>query len=71
MKTFSSCLKGIAGAAAFILMACSVFAASLGLPPVPVPADNPMSPRKDQTGGQVVSRHPVQHHGRGELCHVS
>ena len=71
MKTFSSCLNGIIGATAVVLMACVAFAAPVGLPPVPVPADNPMTPEKIKLGDKLF--HDARFSTTGEVscstCH--
>jgi cytochrome c peroxidase len=65
--------KGIlrAGAVAATLLACVAFAAPLGLPPVPVPADNPITPEKVTLGDKLF--HDKRFSTTGEVscstCH--
>ena len=65
--------KGLlrAGAFAVTFMACVAFAAPLGLPPVPVPADNPITPGKVKLGDKLF--HDTRFSTTGEVscstCH--
>jgi len=65
--------KGIlrAGAVAATFLACVAFAAPLGLPPVPVPADNPITPEKVTLGDKLF--HDKRFSTTGEVscstCH--
>jgi hypothetical protein len=56
------------GVIAATLTACVAFAAPLGLPPVPVPADNPITPDKVKLGDKLFNdtAQPTGGH-----CHVS
>ena len=60
-----------AGAVACTFMACVAFAAPLGLPPVPVPADNPITPEKVKLGDKLF--HDTRFSTTGEVsyspCH--
>jgi len=65
--------KGIlrAGAVAVTFMACVALAAPLGLPPVPVPADNPITAEKVKLGDKLF--HDTRFSSTGEVscstCH--
>ena len=73
MKTSSSGLKGMifTGATAVLFAACMAFAAPVGLPPVPVPADNPITPEKVKLGDKLF--HDTRFSSTGEVscatCH--
>jgi len=60
-----------AGAVAVTLAACVAFAAPLGLPPVPVPASNPVTPEKVKLGDRLF--HDTRFSSTGEVscstCH--
>jgi cytochrome c peroxidase len=59
------------GAVAAALVTCVAFAGSLGLPPVPVPADNPITPEKVKLGDKLF--HDQRFSTTGEVscstCH--
>jgi len=57
LKTSSSGLKGMICTSAITVLfaACVAFAAPVGLPPVPVPADNPMTPEKVKLGDKLFN----------------
>jgi len=65
--------KFILQCAAFMatLMSCIVFAAPLGLPPVPIPPDNPITPEKVELGDKLF--HDKRFSSTGEVscanCH--
>ncbi len=73
MKTTISCFKGMirAGATAVLFAACVAFAAPVGLPPVPVPKDNPITPEKVKLGDKLF--HDTRFSTTGEVscatCH--
>jgi cytochrome c peroxidase len=60
-----------AGAIATMFVACVAFAGPLGLPPVPVPADNPITPEKVTLGDKLF--HDKRFSSTGEVscatCH--
>ena len=60
------------GAIAATFAACVAFAAPLGLPPVPVPADNPTTPEKIKLGDKLF--HDVRFSSTGDVscatCHA-
>ena len=61
----------LTGAVAAALVTCVAFAAPLGLPPVPVPADNPITPEKVKLGDKLF--HDKRFSTTGEVscatCH--
>ncbi len=73
MNRITEYYKGIlcAGAVAAAFVACVAFAAPLGLPPVPVPADNPITPEKVELGDKLF--HDTRFSYTGEVscatCH--
>lgn len=73
-NTMKSLYKGMlrAGAFAAVLVACVAMAGPLGLPPVPVPADNPTTPEKVKLGDKLF--HDVRFSSTGEVscatCHA-
>lgn len=73
MKTTTWHLKGIfrTGALALVFAACVAFAAPMGLPPVPVSADNPITPEKVKLGDKLF--HDTRFSTTGEVscatCH--
>ena len=71
MKTYSSGLRGFIVATAVLFAASVAFAAPVGLPPVPVPADNPITPEKVKLGDKLF--HDTRFSTTGEVscatCH--
>ena len=73
MRGVASSLKGIfrAGAFTVMLMTGVAYAAPLGLPPLPVPADNPITPEKVKLGDKLF--HDSRFSTTGEVscstCH--
>ena len=73
MKTTTDYFKGMLrmGAVAATFAACVAFAAPVGLPPVPVPADNPITPEKVKLGDKLF--HDTRFSSTGEVscatCH--
>lgn len=73
MKRTSHCIKAIlvAGAVAAAMVTCVAFAGPLGLPPMPVPADNPITPEKVTLGDKLF--HDQRFSTTGEVscstCH--
>ena len=73
MNQTASYFKGMlrVGVVAASLVACVAFAAPLGLPPVPVPADNPITPDKVKLGDKLF--HDTRFSSTGEVscatCH--
>ena len=73
MKRRAEFYKGLlrAGAVAASFVACVAVAAQLGLPPVPVPADNPTTPEKVKLGDKLF--HETRFSSTGEVscasCH--
>ena len=63
----ASYFKGMlrVGVVAASLVACVAFAAPLGLPPVPVPADNPITPDKVKLGDKLF--HDTRFSSTGEV----
>ena len=59
------------GATTVLFAACMAFAAPVGLPPVPVPADNPITPEKVKLGNKLF--HDTRFSTTGEVscatCH--
>ena len=57
MEALTRCAKGIirAGTLGFLFAASVAFAAPVGLPPVPVPADNPITPEKVKLGEKLFN----------------
>jgi cytochrome c peroxidase len=68
-RTFKQTLR--LGVVAATLVTCVAFAAPLGLPPVPVPADNPITPEKVALGDKLF--HDKRFSATGEIscstCH--
>jgi cytochrome c peroxidase len=66
---YKGIIRAVAVAATFV--ACVAFAAPLGLPPVPVPADNPVTPEKVKLGDKLF--HDTRFSTTGEVscstCH--
>lgn len=73
MKTTTDYFKGMLrmGVVAATFAACVAFAAPVGLPPVPVPADNPITPEKVKLGDKLF--HDTRFSSTGEVscatCH--
>lgn len=73
MKTTVSYFKGTLrmGVMAAMFAACVAFAAPVGLPPVPVPADNPITPEKVKLGDKLF--HDTRFSSTGKVscatCH--
>ncbi len=73
MNRKTETFKGLVRAAALAatLVACAAFGAPLGLPPVPVPPDNPITPEKVQLGDRLF--HDTRFSQTGEVscatCH--
>lgn len=73
LKTDKSHFRGMiyAGTAALVLIACVAMAAPLGLPPVPVSANNPITPAKVKLGDKLF--HDPRFSTTGEVscstCH--
>ena len=73
LKTTTDYFKGMLrmGVVAATFAACVAFAAPVGLPPVPVPADNPITPEKVKLGDKLF--HDTRFSSTGEVscatCH--
>jgi cytochrome c peroxidase len=73
LKTTTDYFKGMlrVGVVAATFAACVAFAAPVGLPPVPVPADNPITPEKVKLGDKLF--HDTRFSSTGEVscatCH--
>jgi len=73
LKTTNRYLKGMlsTGAVVAMLATCVAFAGPLGLPPVPVPEDNPITPEKVMLGDKLF--HDTRFSSTGEVscatCH--
>ena len=73
LKTTTDYFKGMLrmGVMAATFAACVAFAAPVGLPPVPVPADNPITPEKVKLGDKLF--HDTRFSSTGEVscatCH--
>jgi cytochrome c peroxidase len=73
LKTTTRYFKGVirAGATAVLFAACVAFAAPVGLPPVPIPNDNPITPEKVKLGDKLF--HDTRFSTTGEVscatCH--
>lgn len=73
MKTTTCYLRsfGLAAALTVVFAVCVAFAAPVGLPPVPVPPDNPITPEKVKLGDKLF--HDARFSATGEVscatCH--